>query len=322
MQRSSILITGGGGFIGSHIAAAVVAAGHRVVILEQREVVEPPSEAHVVCGDITEAGTWASIPPCDVVFHAAGFTSAVESEQNPDGSYRTNVEGTQCVAAYARLHGARVIFCSSIRVYDPDAVAEAMERRGVVNEDCALVRPDRTDQPPFTHHKRAAEQILINANAYTGGVIIHRMSSVVGPGQRGREGHGWVAYLVQCAIDGRPYTIFGDGAQIRDPLHIDDLVQLVRMELTDWPQFSRPGGAIYNVGGGPRMALSVNDVIRILREDHGLTLRWEHGAERSGEPRHYIADTTAVEQCGWSRRHEDSRDLIRDIVASHRSDAL
>ncbi len=311
MQETSVLITGGSGFIGSRLASALERDPlYKVTILDKGA---SPHE-NCITGDIADTATWEKMEPNDMVVHCAAFTSAVESEKEPTRSYQTNVEGTRQVAVYAKNVGAGVIFCSTIRVYHPDAISGQMAGLGKVNENCGLVEPHHTDQPPFAHHKRRAEDILLEADRSSGGVVIHRMSSIVGPGQPSRQGHGWVSYLVHCAKQGIPYTIFGDGDQLRDPIHVDDLVDLIQKELGSWNTFHRQGGSTYNVGGGPSMALSVNNVIGILKTRHDLELNIAHAEERKGEPRHYIADTAAIHACGWQPEHTDPYRLIEEMV--------
>jgi CDP-paratose 2-epimerase len=253
------------------------------------------------------------------VFHAAAAVSAVESEKDPHKDFSTNVGGTYNVALYAVKCKVPVIFCSSVRVYNPDDIESCMRRYGKVPESCNLVSSAWDPQPPFANNKLMAEGIL-RVHGFQNGLdfIIHRMSSIVGPGQDSRQVHGWVSYLVKCAVEGIPYTIFGDGEQTRDILHVDDLVGLVKMEIEEWEKshwqkFSGRGRAL-NVGGGPKLALSLFDVIKILEEQHGLHLQISFGPPRAGEPKDYVSDTTHIERWGWKRQHEDPREIIAELV--------
>ena len=108
-----VLITGGGGFIGSHLAQSLLKTGYDVVVLDRKTQLSL-SGIEVVEGDIADPATWKCVPRCDFVFHAAASVSAVESEKDPMADFNTNVVGTHYLAQYAEQYGAGVIFCRRI----------------------------------------------------------------------------------------------------------------------------------------------------------------------------------------------------------------
>lgn len=313
-----ILITGGLGFIGSRLAQALVANGHEVVILDCKMDYVQFVEAKVVIGDIAKPFTWDRVPECDIIFHGAAKVSAEESIKRPHDDFNVNVVGTNNVTIYAKRCGASIISCSSIRVYDPGGIVAHMRAYGSVDETCPLVREARSVQPPFAFNKLLAEEILYNYAQQTGNrVIVHRMSSIVGPGQNARQLHGWLSYVVSCAIKGEPYTIFGDGEQVRDILHVDDLVSLVKKEIEGDMLNKKDGFTAYNVGGGSKLALSLKGAIDILKRRHGLVLKAKYGLPRIGEPAQYVSDTSLIEKYGWVKANKETEQIIAELVRQY-----
>ena len=325
-RRSKLLVTGGLGFVGSHVVARMrnsfqvtvidwdtgAAASRRSETLHQEGV-------RRYDGDIADMKTWEMIKAeqgkCDVVFHAAAQTAAQTSEGDPVRDFRTNALGTLLVAEFAKECGAGVINCNSIRVYDPDCADAAMAEHGAVSEQCPTV--ERTSQhiPPFALSKYTGEQYLrLYARKYGLRVISNRMSGIVGPAQDASAAHGWLTYLVRCAVTGQFYTVFGDGNQTRDALYVTDYVDLVEAQIRSFDSFAEEGLAIYNVGGGKTNELSLNQVIALLREKHGLHLDHTLDDPRPGEPKHYVSGLDKVRRKGWTPKHTDPEQIIAELV--------
>jgi len=323
-DRKRLLITGGLGFVGSRVVDSLHPLWEISIV--DWDTASPENERMakrgilVIHADIAEKRTWNRLGPCDYILHAAGQISAEKSREDPQRDFLSNALGTLRVAEYARRTGANVIFCNTIRVYDPDFVDKQVGRGRTVREDAPTIMTSLVEPPPYALSKYLGERYLkYYAESFGFKVISHRMTGIVGPGQKGSPMHGWISYLVDCAVNGREYTIFGDGRQSRDILHIADLAGLVSTELHRFKHFCPGPFAVYNIGGGPRTALSILDVIRILKEDHGLILKYKTGAFRPGEPKHYVSGNGLIRRKGWKPTRLDVHEIIREFVAWHKN---
>jgi CDP-paratose 2-epimerase len=323
-SKKKVLVTGGLGFIGSHVVKRLHGK-YDIVVLDwdmSPAAYETADEwrkvgVRIHQKDIADAETWKEIEPCDFVFHAAAQIAAEESWDDPARDFLSNAYGTLLVAEYARKKSACVIYCNSIRIYDPEAVDRTKEKLGVVSEDCNTVDLS-SEVPPFAYSKLIGEQYLRHYSRKHGvRVISHRMSGILGPDQKSSQIHGWVSYLVQCAVDKISYEIFGDGDQTRDVLHINDYVDLIEMELKDFNHFVEGNFAVYNIGGGPNNELSINQIIEILDKNHGLKLKYDKTGVRPGEPRQYVSGLNRIYKKGWKPKRNDPIQIIAELVKSY-----
>jgi CDP-paratose 2-epimerase len=139
--------------------------------------------------------------------------------------------------------------------------------------------------------------VLEYARDYGLPAAVVRSSSVYGPGQIGGEEHGWINHIVTRALERRPITIFGDGKQVRDPLHVGDLCDalLLLMERIDEVR-----GQAFNVGGGPVNSMSVREVLELVSSAVGEPVTVAYTGWRGGEQLYFAADTRKLEQAiGW-----------------------
>jgi len=325
-EKKSLLVTGGLGFIGSHVVErfhpefdiVVLDWEDKTDIAKERVAAWRRKGISVHQKDIADALTWETIEPCNFILHAAAQTAAVWSETEPNRDLWTNSLGTQLVAEYARRNSSKIIYCNTIRVYDSASIDEIYRENCAIDEDCPTIMERANWSPPFAYSKYSGECILRwYSEKYGLQVISHRMSGVVGPGQRSSEIHGWVSYLVKCAIDKKKYTIFGDGRQSRDILHIDDYVSLIEMELNRFEVFSEKGFRIYNIGGGPNNSLSINQTIKLLFENHGLKIEFINDYFRPGEPKHYVSKIEKINKKGWYPKHNQPEKILDDLVESY-----
>ncbi|MBI4825207.1 MAG: NAD-dependent epimerase/dehydratase family protein [Nitrospirae bacterium] len=321
-SKETLLITGGLGFIGSSLAKRLCNK-YNIIIVDfdysnsaEKIAKELQSQGvKVIHSDIASTETWKKIDECQYIFHAAAQVAAEVSWVKPDLDFRTNVHGTFLVAEHARKYKACVIYCNTIRVYDPDAVEVAMEKIGKVSENCATIEISTKPQPPFALSKYLGEQYLHHyANMHRLEVISHRMSGIVGPGQLGSKTHGWIANIVRCAVKKKEYTIFGDGNQTRDILHIKDFIDLVEIELADFNTYSEGGFSVYNVGGGAANKLSINQVIKMLETELSREMKTTKDIPRTGEPKHYTSDIARIQDKGWLTHITDTKTIIRELI--------
>ena len=126
------------------------------------------------------------------------------------------------------------------------------------------------------------------------------MSCIAGPRQFGNEDQGWVAHFLYSVLAGRPITIYGDGHQVRDILHVHDLVDAMLAARDALPQTR---GEIYNLGGGMTRAASVLEMLRLIERLTGEPLHLNYSQVRPGDQPLYIADTAKLERdTGWRPR--------------------
>jgi CDP-paratose 2-epimerase len=164
---------------------------------------------------------------------------------------------------------------------------------------------------PYGCSKGTADQYVRDfARIYGLPTVVFRMSCIAGPRQFGNEDQGWVAHFLYSALMGKRITIYGDGLQVRDVLHVHDLIDaMVRVR----EQAATTKGQIYNLGGGPQRAFSVLEMLDAIERATGKTMRLEHRAVRPGDQPLYISDTSKLERhTGW-RARRDIATILGDI---------
>ncbi len=136
-----------------------------------------------------------------------------------------------------------------------------------------------------------------------------RMSCIYGEGQSGNEDQGWVAHFVMSILGGRPITIYGDGKQVRDVLHVDDLVRAFSAAL-DFPEALQ--GRVFNIGGGPDYTLSLLELVRAVEELTGKEASLSFDEWRVGDQKVYISDLSQAKLVlGWEPRIPPDDGLAR-----------
>ena len=249
------LVTGGAGFIGSHIAHRLVDDGWSVTVLDDLSTGEfdaVPTGAELVVRDVSDpsvVGDIGEIDP-DIVVHAAAQTSVSRSMRDPWLDWRTNVQGTWNVIQGSRVADSqRFVFLSSGgAIYgDSDGATED-----------ALPAP----QSYYAIHKYVSERYV----EFSGlSCSIARLANVYGPGQRGDHEGGVVAVFSEALQNGGDVTIYGSGKQSRDFIHVDDVVTaLVCMIDSD-------KNGLWNVGTGS--ATSIIDLLHRLQDVIARCLR-------------------------------------------------
>jgi UDP-glucose 4-epimerase len=247
-----ILVTGGGGFIGSHLCRRLLAEGHAVSVVDnestgRRENV--PAAARYLRADVTrpaELGP-AFEQPLDAVCHVAGQVSIIRSFSDPVADLRTNVEGTLQVLQMCLRHKVpRLLYASSMTIYGDTGVVPTPE-----TEPC---RPDSY----YGITKHAAERYVHAAAArpdlgFDFRVTSLRMFSVYGPVQSFSNPYqGVLGIFSGNLLRGEPITIFGDGEQTRDFVFIDDVVD-GWVKALDSPAAC---GEVFNLGSGRSLAIN------------------------------------------------------------------
>ena len=190
------------------------------------------------------------------------------------------------------------VFASTNKVYGKIAGAESEfrdDRHAYVNRPHGIGESEPLDfLSPYGCSKGAADQYALDfARIYQIPATSFRQSCIYGPRQFGVEDQGWVAWFAIAALLGRDITIFGDGKQVRDVLHVDDLLRGYEAAIRA-PE--KAAGQAFNVGGGPTQILSLLDLIETLerRFRHRIPLRWDDW--RPGDQKVYISDIQKIQK--------------------------
>ena len=282
------LVTGGAGFIGSHIADALIAAGHTVTVVDdlsrgRRALLNP--DATFVELDITSPELAAALAEAhpEVVFHAAAQIDVRESVRDPLHDADVNVVGTVNVLRAAVDAGSRrVVFASS---------------GGAIYGDTDVI-PTPEDHPclpasPYGTAKLCAEAYGGTFSRQAGlEFVALRYANVYGPRQDPHGEAGVVAIFATRLVHGAPVVINGDGTQSRDYVHVHDVVR-ANLAAVDGPT------GVYNIGTG--VETDVNTVYQMLAAAAGVSAGAEHGPAKPGEQRRSCLDTTGtLRRLGWS----------------------
>ncbi len=344
MTNRPIAITGGAGFIGSNLADTLLAAGERVIAIDNlsRAGVEQNAawlkERHggrveVVVADVRDRDAIApAIARAGAVFHMAAQTAVTTSLVDPVDDFEVNARGTLNVleAVRAAGHKAPVIFASTNKVYGSlDDITLKQEAAGYAPADELLrargVGEDRKLAfcTPYGCSKGVADQYVLDyAGSYGIPTAVLRMSCIYGPRQFGTEDQGWVAHFLIRALQGKPITIYGDGQQVRDVLHVSDAVAAYRAVLASIDKVS---GHAFNLGGGPRNAVSLNAVLEEIGSVTGTEVAITNDDWREGDQRYFVADTSRLTaelgwkaQMGWRAGLRDLADWLRGSANANR----
>jgi UDP-glucose 4-epimerase len=285
------LVTGGAGFIGSHLVEALLAAGNRVRVLDdlstgRRENLPREVGLDLVEGSVTSSATLDAVARgVDCVFHLAAIASVARSVADPEGTGKVNLGGTVAVLEAAHRAGARrVLFASSSAIYG-DAGA------GPIAED----RP-ADPLSPYGRQKWESERACAAfARKRSLETVALRFFNVYGPRQQpGSDYSGVVSIFIDHALRARAPAIFGDGEQTRDFVHVSDVVAAL-LAAAERPDVS---GAALNIGTG--VATSVNRIWSEIARLAGSSLAARHVAPRAGDTRHSLSDPRlAAERLGW-----------------------
>jgi CDP-paratose 2-epimerase len=326
-----VLITGGAGFIGCDAACAFGRKGWKVSLLDNLAC--PKSNLNLRWledrisfvfhkADLRHAGRVETVVAkgrFDAVLHLAGQVAVTTSVLRPREDFEINALGTLNVLEAVRQHkpDAFVLYASTNKVYGnlEGIGVRRSALRYVYDEKHAhgVAETQALDfHSPYGCSKGAADQYVRDyARIYGLRAVVFRQSCIYGCRQFGVEDQGWVAWFVIAAVLGRPVTIYGDGRQVRDLLFADDLVNLYEAAVRC------PGacsGQAYNVGGGERNTLSLLELLGLLREEHGLSVRSSFAEWRPGDQRVYISDIRKVRRDLRWRPRTDVRKGIGRLV--------
>jgi CDP-paratose 2-epimerase len=313
------LLTGGAGFIGSNYVERLLQRGDQVTVYDNLSrsgarlnltwLNETFGSAayRLVVGDVTDARALADAAlDADVIVHLAGQVAVTSSVSDPRLDFNSNALGTFNALEAARLTGRDPIFlyASTNKVYG------AMEDSALVEErtrwryahlphGCPETQP-LDFHSPYGCSKGSADQYVRDyARIYGLRSVVFRQSCIYGPRQFGVEDQGWLAWLMIAAVTGRQITIYGDGRQVRDVLHVKDLLDAYDAAVA---RIDTARGQVYNIGGGPANVLSVwAEFGPLLESLLGREIQVQRLGPRPGDQRVFYADIRKAErELGWA----------------------
>jgi CDP-paratose 2-epimerase len=311
-----ILITGGAGFIGTHLAKHFSDRGDRIAVLDNlsrrgselnlRWLEEHIPGLEFIRGDVRDAATVVrAARGREAIFHLAAQVAVTTSVTNPREDFEINAIGTFNALEAARTSKANPIFIytSTNKVYG------GMEQAKVVEDPARYRLADlpmgvAEDWPldfhsPYGCSKGAGDQYVRDyARIYGLPTVVFRQSAIYGERQFGVEDQGWLAHFVISATLGRPITIYGDGKQVRDMLYVGDLVRAFERAVE---QMETVRGRVFNIGGGPGFTLTIwSETGPMLEQLSGRTLDVRYGKWRPGDQKVYVSDIRkAQRELGW-----------------------
>lgn len=272
---NTVLVTGGAGFIGSHIADALC-PDNTVRILDTFGSGDPsncPDEARIIEGDIRDETTLAAaMDGVDIVFHEGAIVSVSHSVDDPTTSHAVNVDGTLAVLEAARRENARVVFASSAAIYGMPTSLPVAE-----------TAPKEPTSPYGLEKLSGDHYCRLYADLYGVPTVALRYFNVYGLRQSGGDYAGAITAFTEQARAGGPLRVQGDGAQTRDFVNVADVVQANLLAAT-----TDATGEAFNIGTG--VATTITDVAETVRDQIAPSADIRHVDPRSGDIRDSVAD--------------------------------
>jgi len=314
-----VLVTGGCGFLGSHVCDFYARQGNEVIAfdnltkheLKRTDYNVEAARGHVlnflkglgvniIVGDIRNKDELLKVSKgCDYIIHTAAQPAMTISIENPELDLTTNVTGTFNVLEAARRYDIPVVICSTIHVYG-NKINETLKegKTRFLREPPAIDESHPTMEGTITplHVSKRAAELYVQTFIDTYGLkaAVFRLTGLYGPRQFGGEDHGWVANFAIKTILGRPITIFGTGKQVRDILYATDAAKALNAF------YKAQISGIYNIGGGIERAISLIECIRLIEEITGRKAEIKYAPKRMGDLWYFVCDIKkAKEKLRW-----------------------
>ena len=312
MSTKRVLITGGGGFVGCNAARYFGARNWNVTVLDNLSRVGADQNLlwlsdgttfdfeKVDVRDKVAVDRVIADGSFDAVIHLAAQVAVTTSVVDPRADFMINALGTFNLLDAVRRYSpeAVFIFASTNKVYGKIAGASSVlrgNRYAYVDRPHGIPESEPLDfLSPYGCSKGTADQYTLDfARIYNIPTVSFRQSCIYGPRQFGVEDQGWVAWFAIATLLGRDITIYGDGKQVRDVLHVQDLVRAYEAAIRA-PE--KVAGQAFNVGGGPDHTLSLLELVELLerRLHRKIPLRW--GSWRPGDQQVYVSDIRKLQQ--------------------------
>jgi len=308
------IVTGGCGFVGTNLTDALLRQGHCVTVID--DLSRHGSESNLTWlrmrhsthwqflqGDIRDSSTVSQVIADTLPFavvHLAGQVAMTSSIADPRRDFEINALGTLNVLEAVRLHSPDtiVLYSSTNKVYGS---LESLDYQETDTRYVVPAHPKGFDEAiqldghsPYGCSKLAAEQYVRDYNRIYGlKTVVFRHSSMYGGRQFASFDQGWIGWFCQKALEMAngdtvpPFTICGDGKQVRDVLHVDDIVKAY---VSAAQGIAQTAGSIYNIGGGMANSLSLLELFSLLEGLTSSTMRYTVTPWRTGDQKVFVAD--------------------------------
>lgn len=319
-RQLKILVTGGAGFIGSNVAEYYAQKGNGVIVydnLSRAELLDSDDRnadynwnylkkyknVNLVKADVCDKDHLETTArDVNAIVHTAAQTAVTTSVVDPQTDFMVNALGTLNVLEAARKAKTRpkIIYCSTNKVYGDNVnrieIVEKENRYEFVEEFRNGVPEsfniDICEHTPYGCSKLTGD-LYVQDYGHLYGLTtgVFRMSCIYGTRQFGVEDQGWVAHFAISVLTGKPITIFGDGKQVRDVLHVSDLVTAFDRFLQNQNQ-----SQVFNMGGGPENTLSLLELIEMLEKSTGKKANLSYKDWRPSDQKVYISDISKARE--------------------------
>lgn len=304
---ASYLVTGGAGFIGSHIVDALVAAKHKVRVLDDFSTGSLDSIGHLdgkielVTGSIVDRATVdAAAKGMDYIFHEAAQVSVVDSIKNPVKTWDVNIKGTKLLLnAAVKYKAKKVVIASSANIYGNDPTLPKKE--------------DMAPKPSSPYGESKLMDELMARKYYENDrlkTVCLRYFNVYGPRQRpDSEYSGVISIFMKKILSGEQPVIYGDGSQTRDFIYVGDVVRANLLAMRS----AKASGEVINVATGKETSLK--GLVREINGIAGTSLEAIHGPERVGDILRSVADISKARKLlGFEPKHSLGQGLGETIA--------
>ncbi|WJP98485.1 SDR family NAD(P)-dependent oxidoreductase [Macrococcus bovicus] len=294
-----ILITGGSGFIGSHVCEYFYEKNTRLYVIDNLstgsfENIKKFKKINFLQGDITDKEFMEDIfkkYQFDYVIHLAALVSVAESVLKPDESLKINLEATLNLLMLLKKYNKQLkkfVFASSAAVYGN------LEKLPKNTNDPVL------PQSPYAVDKYAAERQCINFSELFGlPTTALRFFNVYGERQNANSPYsGVISIMENCFRNNKPFTFYGDGMQTRDFVYVKDVVQAINTVLFS----EKANGKVFNVGTGKQ--ISLQEIYDIFKELSHNEIQYEYAPERVGDIKYSYADIEDITKLGYKPHYD------------------
>ena len=303
------VVTGGAGFIGSHITKKLIELGNVVTVIDnmntgkKKNLESVMDKINFVKGDILDIDLLEDITKdADGVFHQAALASVQDSFDEPDKYHNVNVNGTENILKLSKKYGFKVVYASSSSVYGNPIRIPTKES------------DDKNPINPYAETKLKAEELAIQYSKMGISVIGLRYFNVFGKRQS-KEYAGVIKLFLEQIRDKLPPKVNGDGTQSRDFVHVDDVVNANIMSMN-----SDVTHEFFNVG--TNSSITVLDLAQTVIESSGLDIEPIFGPALNGDVDKTIANIDLIEQrIGWKPTIM-LVDWLKDIIVSKKIDEV
>jgi CDP-paratose 2-epimerase len=310
-----ILVTGGCGFLGSHVCEYYKKKGAEVIAfdnLTKHELMRTGYDVEgarfynwnflkelgvtLIKGDIRNKDSVFEVAKdCDYIIHTAAQPAMTISIEQPELDITTNVIGTFNLLEAARKYKIPIVYCSTIHVYGNkinETIKEGKKR--FIRRPAAIDENYPTMQGKLTplHASKRSAEIYVQTYIDTYGLeaAIFRFTGMYGPRQFGGEDHGWVANFVIRTLLRLPIKIFGTDKQVRDILYVTDAVKAFEA----FYKYRKPG--IYNIGGGIKNIISLGECLEVIKKLTGIEQNIRFEPARLGDLWYFVCDITKAKR--------------------------